>query len=102
MKAVINGKRYDTETAKLICESSFENPSNFNYYDEGLYITKNGAYFLAGKGGANSKYRTTVAQNSWSGGSAIIPMDKKQAFEYCQQVDTTACEEYFSDIIEDA
>jgi len=103
MKKVIDRKRYDTEKAELIGEYSFSNPSDFNYVSEGLYVTKSGNYFLAGEGGAMSKYRETVDQNTWSGGEDIIPMSKEEALEWAEQnLSADDIEKYFPDDIDDA
>ncbi len=48
MKKIINGKRYDTETAKLIGSDGYSNPSDFNYWSEDLYQKKTGEFFLYG------------------------------------------------------
>lgn len=56
MKKTINRKVYNTETAELIATtnvSTFGDPAG---YEESLYQTKKGLYFLCGKGGAESKY----------------------------------------------
>lgn len=104
MKKIINGKRFDTE--KSICIGSYEyaNSGDFNRVCEGLYITPiSKQYFLAGEGGANTKYRTVVSQNSWTGGDLIQPMDKEDAFEWAQEyLQPHEVEKHFTDMIEDA
>lgn len=69
MKKTINRKLYNTETAELIASinvGTFGDPSG---YEESLYQTKKGLYFLYGKGGAESKY---VEEN-------IIAIDNAEA-----------------------
>jgi len=104
MKKIINGTRYDTDKAELIGSYSFANYRDFNYLCEELYITPiSKKYFLAGEGGANTKYRETVSQNSWTGGERILPMDKETAFEWAQEyLDTAQIENYFSEMIKNA
>ena len=104
MKKIINGKRYDTEKATLIGEYDYEYPGDFNYISEGLYITpRSKIYFIAGEGGANTKYRETVSQNTWSGGEMIQPLEKEDAFEWAQRhLTPDEVEEHFGDMIEDA
>lgn len=68
MKKVINGKIYNTETAiKVDCYCSDYYCSDFNYYDETLYKTKKGNYFLFGSGNALSKYSCSVGNNGRGG-----------------------------------
>lgn len=66
MRAVIDGKRYDTETAVLVAEwHNGRNISDFNHCDESLYRTKRGSWFIAGSGGANSAYAVELDGNFW-------------------------------------
>lgn len=108
MRAVIEGKRYDTETAQLIGESDnlgqgVDSISDFGYWEAGLYRTKNGRYFLAGEGGAASMFSQPVGQNSWGGGSGIKPLDKDQALEWAERhLKPEVVEQWFADEIEDA
>ena len=56
MKKVINGKMYNTDTAKRMADWSYGYPGNFEYYEEELYKKKTGEFFLYGEGGPRSKY----------------------------------------------
>ena len=85
MKKVINGALYDTETAKPLGEDSYSNPGDFQHWVETLYRTKSGKYFLHGKGGAMTKYAVCVAQNEWSGGEKIIPLDLDSAQKWAEE-----------------
>lgn len=85
MKKVINGSLYDTETAKLLGEDSYSNPRDFAHWRESLYRTKSGKYFLHGEGGAMTKYAVCVAQNEWSGGKKIIPLDLDSAQKWAEE-----------------
>ncbi len=104
MRKIINGRRYDTDKCELIGEYSYSNPGDFNYMAEGLYVTpKSGQYFIAGEGGANTKFSQTVSQNTWSGGELIQPLSKDDAFAWAQRhLQPDEVEKHFSDIIEDA
>ena len=51
MKKIINGRKYDTETAKHIGSRSEGQPGNFEYFTEDLYLKKTGEFFLLGDGG---------------------------------------------------
>ena len=56
MKKQICGKIYDTETATLIARRSFGSFGEEDGFEEILYKTPEGSYFLFGKGGKNSPY----------------------------------------------
>lgn len=86
MKKVINGKLYNTETAKEIKSVSHgDGPRDFRYYEETLYRKRTGEYFLAGEGGPMTKYRQTVGQNSWRGGDGIIPLSYEETLAWAEQ-----------------
>ena len=103
MKATINSKTYNTETAEeLACDSWSGSSSDFQHWHETLYRTAKGAHFLQGYGGPLSKYAESFG-NERSGGSAIVPMTKEEALQWCEK---HACQdvidENFADIIEEA
>ena len=58
MQKTICKKLYDTETATLIKAYSFGNLGDSNGYEEDLYQTPEGLYFLHVGGGADSIYPT--------------------------------------------
>ena len=79
MKKIINGKLYDTDTAKAIAGKE-ENYGKNDYrtFYETLYKKKTGEYFLAGEGGPLTKYAANC--NGLKGfGEAIIPLKTEEA-----------------------
>ena len=57
MYKIINGKTYNTDTAKMVGEWCPEIPRNdLSFFEECLYRKKTGEFFLHGCGNANSKY----------------------------------------------
>lgn len=56
MKKIIDGKTYNTETAKVVSVSCNGEYGNMSYVEETLYKKKTGEYFLYGISGANGKY----------------------------------------------
>jgi hypothetical protein len=102
MKAIINGKKYDTETAEPIGEDSSDvGSSDFNYFSETLYRKKTGEFFLYGEGGAMSRYSRNCGQNSSCGGSKTIPLSLEEAKEWCERVlSVKKYEEIFGEISE--
>lgn len=62
MKKIINGRKYDTDTA--CCVGTIykgRNKRDYCYYEESLFQKKTGEFFLYGEGGPSSKYRNEVA-----------------------------------------
>lgn len=86
MKRIVDGKTYNTETAVLIGEfiSPYISRDDFYYVDEGLYKTKKGAFFLAGYGGAATRYKKITQPGASSAGSKIIPLTKKEALVWAE------------------
>ena len=103
MKKIINGKLYDTDTAKEI-GSRFhgEGSRDFRHYSETLYRKRTGEYFLYGEGGPMSRYAETIGQNQWSGGEKIIPLDYKAATEWAEKnMDADEYQAEFGDVSEE-
>ena len=104
MKQIVKGKKYDTETAEMISTDSYSNYGDLNYWNEEIYRTQKGNWFLAGEGGAMSRYSRAVGQNETGGGSAIIPLTEGEALAWLEAhtSDADTFEKYFSDVLEDA
>jgi hypothetical protein len=86
MKKVIEGKLYNTETAKSLGERhNTYDTGDFTYCMEELFQTKSGAYFLFGTGGPMSKYARACGNNNWSGSSVIQPMSPTAAREWAEE-----------------
>jgi hypothetical protein len=104
MKRIIDGKRYDTETATLVAEwdnGCFGN--DFKSCEESLYKTAKGAYFIAGTGGPMSKYAQPVGNNGVGGGSGLEPLDREEAFNWlCDKGLADEAETEFPDLIAEA
>ena len=92
MRKIINGKLYDTDTAVRIGRRECGTPGDLDYFSETLYQKKTGELFIHGKGGPRSCYSESCGNNSWSGGSVIIPASsfsdqfidiKEWVSEYC-------------------
>lgn len=85
MKKIINGKLYNTETATLIAEySNGLGSRDFKNISEGLYRTKSGAFFLAGEGGAMTKYARKCDSSYVCGGEDIIPVNEFEVKEWLE------------------
>ena len=102
MRRIVDGKRYDTETAQKIGEASSGNYGDFRYWSETLYKTKKGAYFIAGEGGAASRWGKSSGNVSW-GDEGIIALTPEEALAWCSEyLDDAEQYEGFFDGIEDA
>ena len=105
MKAIIDGKRYDTETAELIASdcSVGMSKSDFRWWEEKLYKTKKGTWFIAGEGGALTKYAVQVGSNASGAGEEIIPLSEEEVRKWLEKSENYAVfEKWFSECIEDA
>lgn len=102
MKKIIDGKVYDTSTATQ--RASYNNGlyGDFGYLSETLYLKKTGEFFLHGEGGPMTQYATTVGQNNWTGGEAIIPLSYKAAKEWGEEhLSEDEYESIFGEVVED-
>ena len=73
MRAIINGKLYDTDTAALIESYSYGDSGDFSHFSEELYQKETGEFFLYGEGGPRSRYAKVCGDHSWCGSEKIIP-----------------------------
>lgn len=87
MKQVISGLTYNTDTATEIGYANLNPVRDFTHYEESLYVTKKGRYFLAGRGGPMTRYGYSPDGNITCGGSGIVPIDKEEALEWCEMHD---------------
>lgn len=103
MKKIINGKLYNTETARERgVWSNSGDWRDFAHVCETLYQKRSGEFFLYGDGGPMSKYAVPVSGNSWSGGARIIPLTFDEAREWAEQhLDADGYQEVFGEVVED-
>lgn len=85
MKKIINGRRYDTDSAKFLGSNSYGNLRDFHHWHEELYRKNTGEFFLYGKGGPMSRYAEAVDANSWCGGERIIPLTVEAAKKWAEE-----------------
>lgn len=103
MKKIIDGKKYDTDTAQQIAEySNMTDVRDFHYTCETLYRKRTGEYFIYGEGGPMTQYAESRGQNLWSGGQSISPVDYDTAREWMEgHASVDAYEKEFGDIDDD-
>lgn len=103
MKKIINGKVYDTSTAKEL--GSWENTPDvrdYSRFEETLYQKRTGEFFIYGCGGPASRYAVSTGQNSWSGGFKITPISWDTAREWAEKhLDSDDYEAIFGEVSED-
>ncbi len=96
MKRSIEGKVYNTETATEICDISRGHSGDFEHVNAELYVTKKGAFFIAGWGGASTRFaKSTSDGNGRVGSDGIIPLSEREALEYCEEHAWDKVEEFF-------
>ena len=106
MKAIINGKRFNTEKATLIGETSNNSTTSrtdFSYWEAGLYVTpRSGAYFLAGMGGPMTRWAKRFS-DGWGAGEGIFPLTAAEALAWAEsELSFDVVEAKFSHMIEEA
>lgn len=104
MKAIIDWKRYDTDTAGVVAEwDNGRSSRDFHYYVETLYKTRNGNWFLHGKGGALSKYAESGGcHNTFEPGEGIFPLTEKEAATWMAERSPHLFDDYFAHLAADA
>ena len=97
MKKIINGKTYNTETAKEIGYASNNRVSrrDFSFWEETLYQRKDGEYFLHGHGGPYTSY-SRIVMGMQTGGEMIIPYSEGDAKKWVsEKLEPTEYEKIF-------
>ncbi|HKK86875.1 MAG TPA: hypothetical protein VJ942_15275 [Roseovarius sp.] len=103
MKIISNKKIYDTEQAQEITAVRHSGRNNISWYEETLYVSDNGAWFLAGEGGPLSHYGIDVGEGNREGGRKLTPMSINEAISWLELHQKYAIiEEYFFDQLEPA
>lgn len=101
MQKIIEGKKYDTETATLIATYEYSNQRDFNYCFEELFQTKKGVFFMYGEGGPLSKYAEEIGNNSVSGSCEMYLVSEEEAKEFAMaNLDAEDFEEIFGEVEE--
>ena len=86
MKKIINGKRYNTETSKMVGYYWNKKAINdFRHFEEKLYKKKTNEFFLYGEGGPASRYTKSLGNNSWTGNKKIIPLSLEAAKKWVEE-----------------
>lgn len=98
MKKIINGKKYNTDTAQRLGEWDNGQYGIFDYEEETLYRKKTGEFFICGSGGAASKYACSVREGTASG-SQISPISWEEARQWAEDhLNPEKYEEIFGEV----
>ena len=84
MEKIIDGKRYNTKTAKLLASDGTLH-DDADWWRETLYRKSTGEYFLYGEGGPASRYARKIGQITWTNGSRIMPLTIEEAKKWVKE-----------------
>ena len=84
MKKIIGGKKYDTTTAKLVGTYDTGYIGDFELRYEELYQKATGEFFLAGEGGAKTRWASRTI-DGFSSGEGILPLTLDEAREWAEE-----------------
>ena len=88
MRSIIDGKRYDTDTATLIHEWDNRQPrTDFRRRDKDLYRTQGGAWFIHHYGGPMTDCARPAGDGSVTGGASIEPISEDDAYAFLESHD---------------
>ena len=102
MRKIINGKQYDTDTARACGACGHHAVSDYKWFCETLYRKKTGEFFLYGEGHAASPYARSCSDGTRSPGEKIIPLAYEAARQWAEDnLDAEEYEEIFGAVVED-
>jgi hypothetical protein len=103
MKKIINGKLYNTETAREVARwSDGMSWRDFSHVEEVLYQKRTGEFFIHGQGGPASRYAERAATGGWDSGDKVIPLTWEEAREWAEEhLDADEYQEIFGEVAED-
>jgi hypothetical protein len=104
MIKIIGRKRYNTDTATEVATREHGMPGDFSYFQETLYRSRKGTWFIVGGGGPTSQYATSHSPGSYSGQSNVVtPFSDIDAYDWLERAGESALlEKYFVEKLEDA
>lgn len=103
MNKIINGKVYNTDTARKIGTwSNGADRTDFSWVEETLYQKKTGEFFLHGQGGPDTRYAQQLEASHWTGEETISLVSYDSARQWAE--DHLTAEQYqatFGEVVED-
>lgn len=85
MRKVIDGHRYDTDTAHEVGAWGYCESGDFDSVEETLHRTKAGLYFVHGEGGARTRYGRQDGLGGWTAGEAVTPLGPEEARRWAEE-----------------
>lgn len=86
MKKIINGKLYNTDTARQVGTwSNSADCNDLSWVEESLYQKKTGEFFLHGQGGPNTRYAQQLEASHWTGGETISLISYESAQKWAEE-----------------
>jgi len=85
MKLIINSIIYDTDAADKITSMRHKTNNHSNWFQEELYTTENGRWFIAGEGGLHSHYAIDEGDGNMIGGAKITPLTIPEAMQWLEK-----------------
>ena len=86
MKKIINGKLYNTDTARQVGTwSNSADCSDLSWVEESLYQKKTGEFFLHGQGGPNTRYAQQLEASHWTSGETISLISYESAQKWAEE-----------------
>ena len=88
IERIIGGRKFDTATASLACVitcAGHSEQSDFHYERTGLYRSSRGAWFIAGEGGACSRWGRRAIDGSRDAGEDLKLISQTEARRLLEQ-----------------
>lgn len=91
MKKIINGKKYDATTARLVCERDYYDNGNW-FSTSALFRKKTGEFFI---------FHNINQRELWAKESYIDPITKAEALKFAEEnMDGEDYEAFFGEVEE--
>lgn len=102
MKKIINGKKYDTETATMLGKVTLGEPRSWHYHEEVLFQKRNGEYFFRLEGTVISRCLEHIFPGILNASAErIYPTSKRIARQWAEEnLDGDEYEEIFGEVDE--
>lgn len=85
LRRISNGKLYNTQTARHLARFSHDPVEHWFSFEEELYQTKNGGFFLTAEGLGGSPYGYKQAHNNeYVRGHVLLPLTDEQAKKWLE------------------
>lgn len=102
MNKIINGKRYDTNTATLVYEAGNGYYNDCNAWGVDLYRKRTGEYFLHFWGGSYQEFLLAESSNTYNSDGVIKPITVDDAREWLEKnADADTYESEFGPVASD-